>query len=95
MQGYILDYMEKMVVEMEDKLTEMRSGDEEYQMAALGTSPPQEQQAVHSVLQTYTVPLAQVRKRSSTMDSTSQERGNIAGNVNDSGTACEGEGFGQ
>ena len=64
MQGYILDYMEKMVLEMEDKLTEMRSGDEEYQMAAmaLGTSPPQEQQAVHSVLQTYTVPLAQVRK---------------------------------
>ena len=64
MQGYILDYMEKMVLELEDKLTEMRSGDEEYQMAAmaLGASPPHEQQAVHSVLQTYTVPLAQVRK---------------------------------
>ena len=34
-------------------------------------------------------------KRPSTVDSTSQEQDDIAGNVNDSGPAREGEGFGQ
>ena len=49
-----------MVLEMEDKLT----GDEEYQMAAMahGTLSLQEQEAVHSVLQTYTVPLARFER---------------------------------
>ena len=64
MQGYILDYVEKMVLEMEDKLTGMRGDDEKVQIAAMAVDASQspEQQSVHSVLQTYTVPLAQVRK---------------------------------
>ena len=73
MQGNILDCMEKMVLEMEDRLTELRNCDEGYQLATMGqsTSSLPEQEAVHSVLQTYTVPLAQVRK--DLPDSTSQE----------------------
>ena len=64
MQGYILDYVEKMVLEMENKLTDMRGDDEKIQIAAMAVEVSQspEQRAVHSVLQTYTVPLAQVRK---------------------------------
>ena len=38
MQGIILDYMEKIVLEMEDRLTELRNCDEGYQLAAMGQS---------------------------------------------------------
>ena len=70
LRGALMDYLEKNVLALENELTEIRDFDLGYQMAKMaegvvGEHPDGEQQSplsVHAVLQTYTVPLAQVRK---------------------------------
>ena len=65
-----MDYVEKNVLALEDDLTEIRDFDLSCQMAkvveGVAEEHPGEEQRppsnVHAVLQTYTVPLAQVRK---------------------------------
>ena len=70
LRGALMDYLEKNVLALENELTEIRDFDLGYQMAKMaegvvGECPDGEQQSplsVHAVLQTYTVPLAQVKK---------------------------------